>query len=169
MTQSTWRVNELNNVKPRGGPAGVAAPGPLLSGNATLHHLGFVVASISSVAEDFAVSMSARWDAQIIYDPIQQVRVSFFSPVDVCNPVFELVEPASETSPVSNFLKKHRGGFHHVCYEIDDLDSALQEAKKVGLVVASVPAPAVAFGGRRVAWVWSKKRMLMEFLERCTQ
>ena len=139
--------------------------GPLLSGNGILHHLGFAVSSISAVAEDFATSMSARWDGEVIHDPIQRVRVAFFSPVDTRNPVFELVEPASETSPVSSFLIKG-GGLHHVCYEIDDLESALCEARGVGLVIVANPAPAVAFCGRRIAWVSSKRRLLMELLER---
>jgi methylmalonyl-CoA/ethylmalonyl-CoA epimerase len=140
--------------------------GPLRSGNAILHHLGFAVSSISAVAEEFAVSISARWDGEIIHDPIQRVRVSFFSPVDPRNPVFELVEPASDASPVSDFLKKKGGGLHHVCYEIDDLESGLHEARGVGLVIVADPAPAVAFGGRRIAWVCSKRRLLVELLER---
>src|SRR3974390_2129320 len=80
----------------------VASAGPLLSGKAVLHHLGFVVRSISTVAEGFAASISASWDNQIIHDPIQRVRVAFFYPIDTRNPVFELVEPASDASPVSN-------------------------------------------------------------------
>jgi methylmalonyl-CoA/ethylmalonyl-CoA epimerase len=137
----------------------------LLSGKGVLHHLGFVVKSISDVAEEFALSISARWDGEITDDPIQRVRVSFFGPVDPRNPVFELVEPASEDSPVSNFLKKG-GGLHHVCYEIDDLESGLSEARSAGLVTVATPAPAVAFGGRRIAWVCSKRRLLVELLER---
>jgi methylmalonyl-CoA/ethylmalonyl-CoA epimerase len=139
--------------------------GPLLGAKATLHHLGFAVASISAVAEGFALSMSAHWDGRIIHDPLQRVRVAFFSPVDARNPVLELVEPASESSPVSSFLKK-RAGLHHVCYEIEDLESALQQARGVGFATVSAPAPAVAFGGRRIAWVFSKSGVLMEFLER---
>ena len=140
--------------------------GFLLGTNGVLHHLGFVVSSISAAAEDFAVSISARWDGEIIFDPIQRVRVSFFYPADTRNPVFELVEPVGEGSPVSNFLKKKGGGLHHVCYEIDDLESGLREARGAGLVVMAEPAPAVAFDGRRIAWVCSKKRLLVELLER---
>lgn len=142
--------------------------GPLHVGNGTLHHLGFVVPSISTAAEEFSASMSAQWDGQIVHDPIQRVRVAFFSPADTRNPVFELVEPASDVSPVSNFLKK-RVGLHHVCYEVDNLESVLREAVAVGFVVVSGPEPAVAFGGRRIAWVCSTSRMLMEFLERQSQ
>lgn len=140
-------------------------PGPLQSGNASLHHLGFVVRSISAAASEFGEFMSARWDGKIVHDPIQDVRVAFFSPVDPRNPVFELVEPVSENSPVSNFLKK-RVGLHHVCYEIDDLESALEQARHVGLALVSPPCPATAFDGRRIAWVCSRNRLLMEFLER---
>jgi methylmalonyl-CoA/ethylmalonyl-CoA epimerase len=146
----------------------VACMGPLLSGKAILHHLGFVVASISAVAEGFAASISAHWDNLVIHDPMQQVRVAFLNPVDTRNPVFELVEPASEGSPVSDFLRKG-GGLHHVCYEIGDLESGLREARGAGLVKVADPAPARAFGGRRVAWVCSrtlKNRLLIELLER---
>jgi methylmalonyl-CoA/ethylmalonyl-CoA epimerase len=75
------------------------------------------------------------------------------------------VEPANEASPVKNFLSK-RVGLHHICYEIDDLESGLQSARAAGLFIVSTPRPAVAFNGRRIAWVSSKNRLLMEFLER---
>ena len=109
--------------------------------------------------------MSMRWDGEIIHDPVQQVRVSFFYPVDSRNPVFELVEPAADASPVSNFLKK-QGGLHHICYELDDLEAALENARREGWGVASLPAPAIAFQGRRIAWVCSRTRLLVELLER---
>jgi methylmalonyl-CoA/ethylmalonyl-CoA epimerase len=139
--------------------------GFLLTQSGVLHHLGFVVKSISTVADEFAASMSARWDGEIIHDRIQRVRVAFFYPVDSGNPVYELVEPASEDSPVTDFLKK-RGGLHHVCYEVNDLDTALEGARSTGWAIASSPAPAVAFEGRRIAWIFSKTRLLTELLER---
>ena len=147
------------------GSVQVGCVGPLLSQNGVLHHLGFVVASISKAAEQFAISMAVCWDGKVTHDPVQRVRVAFFNPLDARNPVFELVEPASDLSPVSNFLKKG-SGLHHVCYEIDDLESGLREAKATGLAIVAAPTPAVAFGGRRIAWVCSRRRLLMELLER---
>jgi len=143
----------------------MSSVGPLLTQKAVLHHLGCVVPSISAVADAFAASISASWNGQIIHDPFQRVHVAFFKPVDARNPVYELVEPAADDSPVTRFLKKG-GGLHHVCYEIDNLESGLEEARKVGFVVVSPAKPAVAFGGRRIAWICSKNRLLIEFLER---
>jgi methylmalonyl-CoA/ethylmalonyl-CoA epimerase len=139
--------------------------GPLLTQKAVLHHLGCVVPSISAVAGAFGASMSASWDGQIIHDPLQRVRVTFFKPADPRNPVYELVEPAGDDSPVTKFLKKG-GGLHHVCYEIDDLELGLKEAQGAGFVMVSPPKPAVAFSGRRIAWICSRNRLLMELLER---
>lgn len=143
----------------------IIGAGPLAAQNATLHHLGLVVPSIARAAEDFAASMSLRWDGRVIHDPRQNVRVTFFYPGDSRNPAYELVEPAGEASPVTRFLKKG-GGLHHVCYEVDDIDSALRHTRAVGLAVVSMPTPAVAFEGRRIAWVCSRNRLLMELLER---
>lgn len=164
MSESTIPINALKEHSGQA-PASSTAVGPLLGGRAVLHHLGLVVPCISSVAEEFAASMSARWDGAIIHDPLQRVRVAFFYPVDNRNLVFELVEPADEMSPVTSFLKK-RGGLHHVCYEIDDLDAALESARRAGWAIASFPSPAVAFRGRRIAWILSRRQLLIELLAR---
>lgn len=54
---------------------------------------------------------------------------------------------------MTTFLSK-RVGLHHICYEIDDLESGLQAASAAGFFIVSAPQPAVAFSGRRIAWVW---------------
>lgn len=102
----------MDNAKEQSGGAGSARVdrvGPLLGGRGVLHHLGLVVASISAVAEGFALAMSAHWDGQVIHDPLHRVRVAFFSPADARNLLFELVEPAGGASPVRNFLLKGEG------------------------------------------------------------
>jgi methylmalonyl-CoA/ethylmalonyl-CoA epimerase len=130
-----------------------------------LHHVGFVVSSIQESAESFARSLGATWDGNIVFDPIQKVRVSFFQGRNTVDPLIELVEPGGPESPVSRFLE-HGGGLHHLCYEVKDLESHLAFCKSVGTIIIRPPVPAVAFGGRRIAWVMTKKRLLMEFLER---
>ena len=129
-----------------------------------LHHIGFVVFSLRESAESFALSLGAAWDGNIVFDPLQKVRVTFFKGRNLTDPLIELVEPGEPESPVSRFLKRG-GGLHHLCYEVKDLDSHLRFCQSVGTIIIRPPVPAVAFGGRRIAWAVTKKRLLMEFLE----
>lgn len=131
----------------------------------TLHHVGFVVASIPDVAERFARSISAQWNGQIFHDPNQNVRVTFLQTGAPGEASIELIEPVDEKSPVVAFLKKG-GGLHHVCYEVDSLEAQLEISRSVKALVVKPPLPAVAFDGRRIAWVITPERLLVEYLER---
>ena len=130
----------------------------------TLHHVGFVVASIAAAAPQFAAMLDSDWDGEIILDPLQAARVSFLQSKVASNPLFELVEPAGKDSRVGKFLERG-GGLHHLCYQVEDLDKQLQLSRETGALIVRQPAPAVAFGGRRIAWVFSKTKLLIEYLE----
>jgi methylmalonyl-CoA/ethylmalonyl-CoA epimerase len=130
----------------------------------TLHHVGFVVASIPDSAPQFAAILDSDWDGAIILDPLQAARVSFLQSKVSSNPLFELVEPVGKDSPVGKFLERG-GGLHHVCYQVKDLEEQLQLSREKGALVVRQPAQAVAFAGRRIAWVFTKTRLLIEYLE----
>jgi len=128
------------------------------------HHVGFVVPSIQNSVQAFADMLQADWDAHIFHDPNQGVRVTFLKSHRAGDPLWELVEPADQKSPVQSFAAKG-GGMHHVCYVVEDLEQALSCARSFGAIVTRQPTPAVAFGGRRIAWVYTKNRLLIEYLE----
>jgi methylmalonyl-CoA/ethylmalonyl-CoA epimerase len=142
--------------------AGLNDPRP--PGEVRLHHIGFVVDSIEECAAAFALALGATWDGEIFFDPIQKVRVTFFNGTRPGEAQIELVEPGDCESPVSRLLDRG-GGLHHLCYEVEDIEAHLAFCKSVRSMVISAPAPAVAFGGRRIAWVLTRKRLLVEFLE----
>jgi methylmalonyl-CoA/ethylmalonyl-CoA epimerase len=129
-----------------------------------LHHVGFVVASISQAAERFAALTGGSWDGRIFHDPIQTVRVTFIRPGSPLDPLIELVEPVGEDSRVSSFLKRG-GGLHHLCYEVEELEAHLAHDRSLGGLIVQPPAPAVAYDGRRIAWVYTPDRLLLEYLE----
>jgi methylmalonyl-CoA/ethylmalonyl-CoA epimerase len=126
--------------------------------------MGFVVASIDSSMPGFVRSLGATWDGRVFHDPNQKVSVAFLTtrPEDA---KVELVEPAGEDSPVLRFLREKGGGLHHACYEVESLEMQLSEFRARGAVIAKRPKPAVAFGGRRIAWVMTAERFLIELLE----
>jgi methylmalonyl-CoA/ethylmalonyl-CoA epimerase len=129
------------------------------------HHVGFVVTSIQHSAQAFAEMLQADWDTHIFHDPNQGVRVTFLKSRYAGDPLWELVEPADEKSPVLSFAAKG-GGLHHVCYLVDNMEEALTRARSLGAIITRQPMSAVAFGGRRIAWIYTKNRLLIEYLER---
>jgi len=129
------------------------------------HHVGFVVPSITNSVHGFASLLQADWDEQVFHDPNQGARVAFLKSRHAGDPLWELVEPAGDQSPVYSFAAKG-GGLHHICYVVDKLEPALADSRSLGALVTRQPMPAVAFGGRRIAWVYTKDRLLIEYLER---
>jgi methylmalonyl-CoA/ethylmalonyl-CoA epimerase len=122
-----------------------------------------VVASIEQAINGFVYSLNGVWDRKISLDPTQRVRVTFLQ-CPGSDVLIELVEPAEEKSPVQAFLQKG-GGLHHLCYEVRDCDAALRLMRGRKAMLVKRPNPAVAFGGRRIAWVLTAEKLLLEFLE----
>jgi methylmalonyl-CoA/ethylmalonyl-CoA epimerase len=133
-----------------------------------IHHVGYVVASIAEAMPGFVRSLQSEWDGRVIEDPLQKVKVAFLT-TRLEDAQVELVEPAATDSPVLRFLAEKGGGLHHVCYEVADLEGQLIEMRSRGAVIAKRPKPAVAFNGRRIAWVVTAEKLLVELLEETVQ
>jgi methylmalonyl-CoA/ethylmalonyl-CoA epimerase len=129
------------------------------------HHAGYVVVSIAESAPRYARSLSLDWDGMVIHDPLQMVRVTFLPANLPDQATIELVEPAGPRSPVRKFAESG-GGLHHICYEVEDLAAQISESQAAGCTLVRVPLPAQAFGGRKIAWVITPEKALIEFLER---
>jgi methylmalonyl-CoA/ethylmalonyl-CoA epimerase len=130
-----------------------------------LHHVGFVVTDIAACVEGFALSLQAKWSGEVFADPLQRVKVTFLT-VSSDQALVELVEPLGEDSPVQRFLQERSGGLHHLCYEVSDAEAQLKRIRACRGLIVSRPKPAIAFGGRRVAWALTQQRLLLEFLEK---
>lgn len=77
----------------------------------------------------------------------------------------ELVEPVGARSPVRKFAEAG-GGLHHICYEVQDLQSQLAASQAAGGTLVRIPLPAVAFEGRKIAWILTAQKLLVEYLEK---
>jgi len=128
-----------------------------------LHHIGFVVANIADSAPGFLRSMGGSWDEKVFADPGQKVKVTFLR-ITAGDVWVELVEPNGEDAPVRKFLREKGPGLHHLCYEVNKLEDALAELRSKGGLIAKPPKPAVAFEGRRIAWLITADKLLVELL-----
>jgi methylmalonyl-CoA/ethylmalonyl-CoA epimerase len=128
-----------------------------------LHHIGYVVSSIAEGLARWESAMFARSVSARYTDDIQKATVLFLELPDGVR--LELVEPLTNDSPVDGFLAKG-GGLHHLCFEVGSLAQQIQHMRRQHAVLVRRPQPAVAFGGRRIAWMMTKERMLVEYLEK---
>ena len=93
-----------------------------------LHHIGIVVKNIRQSLGELTQYLDFESTTVPSLVGSQKVNICFLK----TNNVFlELIEPAQENSPISNFIKKG-GGFHHLCFEVDDIHLELEKMKKNG-------------------------------------
>lgn len=128
-----------------------------------LHHTGIVVPDIRAYGEIYAATLGLSATTEIFHDPIQKVRVQFWGGGEA-ESLIELIEPAAEDSPVWRALKKG-GGLDHLCYETPDIEKTVQQSLDRGAALVRDLAPAVAFGGRRIAFLYFLELGLIEFVE----
>ena len=93
-----------------------------------LHHIGIVVKNIQESLGELTKYLDFESTTIPSLVGSQKVNICFLK----TNNVFlELIEPAQENSPISNFIKEG-GGFHHLCFEVDDIHIELEKMKKNG-------------------------------------
>ncbi len=120
--------------------------------DAEFDHAGIAVRSINRIASGL----------EIIEDPLQKVHVAF---IDLNGLRVELICPAGENSPISAILAKGQH-LYHLCYRVNNLNSSLKIARNHGLHCIAKPVPAMAFGNKRIVWVYSSDLGLFELLEK---
>lgn len=77
--------------------------------------------------------------------------------VQLDNTKIELLHPLGEHSPVSGFLEKHpSGGMHHICFEVDDLETASRKLTADGARVLGDGKPKTGAHGLPVLFLHPK-------------
>jgi methylmalonyl-CoA/ethylmalonyl-CoA epimerase len=93
-----------------------------------IDHLGIAVSSLSDAVAFYRDALGLELSGtETVGD--QGVRVALL-PVGECR--IELLEPVSRETPLGRFLAKRGEGLHHICYEVDDLHSKLDELRQRG-------------------------------------
>jgi methylmalonyl-CoA/ethylmalonyl-CoA epimerase len=67
----------------------------------------------------------------------------------------ELMSAIREDSPVGKFLARRGPGLHHVAYAVDDIESALRQAKAAGVELIDAE-PRIGMHGTRIAFLHPK-------------
>lgn len=127
-----------------------------------IDHVGIVVGSLDDAAAYYTTQFGLRPAGGRVVDPLQDVELQFLE--DERGTRLELIRPLSAESPATRALR-HGGGLNHICYRVADLESSVQALVACDAKVVREPLPAVAFNGRRVVFLYTRRRELVEFVE----
>ena len=116
-----------------------------------INHLGYAARDIGSAARFYEENFGARPSEPEVVE--EQGIVATMCRVGEAK--IELVEPPRPDSPVGKFLDKHGEGFHHVAFEVEDLEAALAALKRNGVELVD-SSPRIGAGGTRMAFVHPK-------------
>ncbi|HEU5221664.1 MAG TPA: VOC family protein [Candidatus Nitrosotalea sp.] len=110
-----------------------------------LHHIGIVVNNIQESLGELKRYLNFETVSTIMPVGSQKVNICLMK---VGEPFLELIEPASPDSAISEFAKSG-GGIHHICYEVNDIESELESLAKKGATI--LVNPVKGFDERRIA------------------
>lgn len=127
----------------------MSTPDPIAPVVSGLHHVAIVVPSIAEARAAYEAGLGLTAAAEVEHVADQKVNVLVLL---AGGQRIELVEPAADDSPVSNFVARRGGGLHHLAWRVDDLDRALAVLKRAGVrLIDEAPRPGAH--GTRVAFV----------------
>lgn len=93
-----------------------------------IEHLGIAVDSIENTANIFETLLGTNIYKEEIVES-EGVKTAF---LQVGESKIELLEATNSDSAIAKFLEKNKGGFHHVAFEVDDIDNELERLNSEG-------------------------------------
>ena len=128
-----------------------------------IEHLGIAVDSIDKAAPFWKhiLKISHRSTEDVID---QGVVTDIY---DTGQGKVELLEAMGDNSPIAKFLDKRGPGIHHVCFEVEDINSAIKELKENNINVLS-DGPTMGAEGYKVVFIHPKSTggVLVELAEK---
>lgn len=126
-----------------------------------VHHYGLATNNIKESIKTFEALGFAAGQTHI--DPKQNVQLTFIS----CGhgPLIELISDLDDNGPTRKMIEKSGNGLYHICFEVDDMEAAINSFREEGYLLRHKPVEAVAFNGRKIAWMYNRSIGLVELLE----
>ena len=112
-----------------------------------LHHIGIAVKNIQESLGELTKFLNFESTTVPTLVGSQKVNICFLKTNNV---YIELIEPAEENSPISTFTEKG-GGFHHICFEVNDIHQEVEKMVKKGARL--VVEPIEGFDNRLIAFL----------------
>ncbi|MCH2229683.1 MAG: methylmalonyl-CoA epimerase [Crocinitomicaceae bacterium] len=127
-----------------------------------IEHLGIAVDNIEESIKVYEILLSSPCYKEEIVES-EGVRTAF---IMAGESKIELLQATNEDSAIAKFLSKNREGFHHVAFEVDDIDLELKRLKGEGFQLIH-ETPKSGADNKRIAFLHPKstKGMLVELCQ----
>ena len=102
-----------------------------------ISHLGIAVKNLEE-AREFYRSVFGLESSEPIIGGDGTIKVSM---VAVGSVLIELLQPAGNEGVMAKFLEKRGEGFHHICYEVEDINAEIASLKAAGIEVLGEVKP----------------------------
>ncbi len=102
-----------------------------------ISHIGIAVRDLEKT-RDFYRSVFRLEPSEPIIGGEGDIKVSL---VEAGSTAVELLQPIGDKGVIAKFLEKRGEGIHHVCFEVDDINSEVELLKAKGVEVLGTPRP----------------------------
>ena len=131
-----------------------------------LDHIGIVVKNIEQYSKYYIKTFLARAITGIIDEPARGVEVMFIETGYGYMPMVELISPKSSNSKVSNFLEKTGGGIHHLAYEVNNIDKAIDHFKSLDSLILGPIVPGAGHNNTPTVWLYTSEKSIVELIQK---
>ena len=117
----------------------------------SLNHIGIAVKSIDESVKIYQDILHLG-EPEIVEMKEMMLKVAIFKMETY---KIELVEPISPDTTIARFLEKRGPGIHHLCFNVDNIEQALEMLKMNGVVLID-KKPRIGAMGHKIAFVSPK-------------
>jgi methylmalonyl-CoA/ethylmalonyl-CoA epimerase len=125
------------------------------------HHIGVACHDLEAETRWFA-ALGYHPEGHDFTDPVQGISGRFLIGG---GPRLELLTPLSQNGVLAPWLKSGVK-LYHLAYESPNIDADLARLRAEGAKVVVAPIPAVAYAGRKIAFLVLRNSLLMELIAR---
>ncbi len=118
-----------------------------------LNHIAIAVPNLTDAIKTYSQILGAKvTKPQKLLE--HGVTVVF---ITLPNTKIELLEPLGDNSPITKFLNKNPiGGMHHICYEVENIETAITQLQSQGARILGNGRPKIGAHGNPVIFMHPK-------------